>query len=135
MSTHVTIDIGPCMNSTILCEQITSVAVDKVGDYMCRIPEYLETSLDLALKASLGLPHKVYPDPVPVSPYEDEIKALKHHISKLEEELAITKEANEVIKEKASFSIKAIDSANARADMYERMYNDLIERLVSRGAK
>ena len=132
MPTHVIIDRGPCMNSTILCEQVTSVAIDKVGDYMCRIPEYLEESLDLALKASLGLSNKelpLNPDPL-ASPFVDQIKALKHHISKLEEELTLTKNANNVIKEKAAANIKAIDSANARAEMFERMYNDLIDRLV-----
>lgn len=132
LPTHVFIDRGPCINSTILCEQITTVSIDKVGDYMCRIPDYLEVSLDLALKSSLGLnPSKE----LPLNPSLDEIKALKYHITKLEEELAITKEANVAIKEKSATLYKECTSANAKANMYERMYNDLIDRLVSRGAK
>ena len=138
LPTHIFIDRGPCINSTVLCEQVTSVSLDKVGDYMCQIPEHLEEALDSALRVSLGLnsakelPLKI--DPISSS-FADKIKALEYENKRLHEELAITKEANEVIKEKAVFNQKAVDSANARADMYERMYNDIIDRLVSRGAK
>lgn len=152
MPTHVMIDRGPCMNSTILCEQVTSVAVDKVGDYMCQIPEHLEEELDRALRVSLGLaPALVFDsatsegDRDPES-YKVENQSLKHenehiykelncalkNLEKLEKELALTKEANNVIKEKAANNVKAVESANARADMFERLYNSLIDRLVGK---
>lgn len=140
MPTHVMIDIGPCMNSTILCEQVTSVAVDKVGDYMCRIPEHLEEELDRALRVSLGLAPALVSDHTSggerdLESYKVENQSLKHEnkhiydeLNKALKELELVKNANSTVKENAV-------SYKRQAEMYERMYNDLIDRLVSRGAK
>ena len=130
LPTHIFIDRGPCINSTVLCEQVTSVSTDRVGDYMCRIPEHLEGALNDAIRASLNLDKE---NSIPS--LDPQIMALKHHISKLEEELAVTKDANEAIKEKSARLYKDFVTANDRANAYERMYNDLIDRLISRGAK
>ena len=145
MPTHIFIDVGPCMNSTVLCEQITSVSTDRVGDYMCRIPEHLEESLDRALLASLSLLPIIKVDPKTASSHVviekasesalAEIKSLKHENMALLKNLELAEDANKTIKEKAAANFKALESAKARADLYERMYNDLIDRLVSRGAK
>lgn len=141
LPTHIIIDRGPCMNSTVLCEQITSVAIDRIGDYMCKLPEELEVALDKALMASLNLlpitkvmnlsGHEVIekvPDEVMA-----ELTSLKHENTKLMEELALAKDANLSIKEKSVDIRKALDATTSRAEMYERMYNDLLDRLVSRG--
>lgn len=140
MPTHVMIDRGPCMNSTILCEQVTSVAIDKVGDYMCRIPEHLEGELDRALRVSLGLTPALKAEPIsghdrdPDS-YKVENQSLKHEnehiyreLNAALKELELVKNANSTIKENCASAIK-------KAEMYERMYNDLLDRLVNRGAK
>ena len=133
LPTHITINQGPCINSTILCEQITSVAVDRIGDYMCRIPEELEEALNKALMASLNLlpilkvtsisGHEVLekvPDEVMA-----ELTALKHENKALMEELRLAKDANTTIKEK-------FVSVQSKSDMFERMYNDLLDRLTRR---
>lgn len=138
--THVMIDRGPCINSTILCEQVTTVSVDKIGDYMCRIPDTLEESLNLALCVSLGLsnnkelPSKSEYSATPTSVLE-ELKCLKAENAKLRDELYLTRDSNIAVKEK-SVAIKAeLDIANNRVNMYERMYNDLLDRLMNRGTK
>ena len=140
LPTHVMIDRGPCINSTILCEQVTTVSVDKIGDYMCRIPDTLEESLDLALCVSLGLsnnkelPSKVEYTATSIS-VQEKLKCIQDENAKLRDELYLTRDANISIKEK-SVALKAeLDIANNRANMYERMYNDLLDRLMNRGAK
>lgn len=139
--THIFIDRGPCINSTVLCEQITSVSTDRVGDFMCRIPEHLEEALDRAILASLDLIPKVKVDPTTASAYQltpqsvmDELTALKHENKVLMEELRLAKEANATIKEKCAASSASATISKNKADMYERMYNDIVDRLI-RGGK
>ena len=134
LPTHVFVDCGPCINSTILCEQITTVAEDKLGDFMCRIPEHLEAELDKALAISLHLTTDRAKSAV-FSQGEayiatpkvvmDELNALKHGNKAIMSELELAKDANKTLKEK-------FVSANSKAEMYERMYNDLLDRLVKR---
>lgn len=135
MPTHVFVDKGPCVNSTILCEQITTIAEDKLGDFMCQLPEHLDAELDKALAVSLALTpertkcaistrgvdaYKMTPQVV-----MDELTALKNENVALRHELELAKDANKTIKEK-------FVSTDSKAEMYERMYNDLLDRLVKR---
>lgn len=152
LPTHIFIDSGPCINSTVLCEQITSVSVDKIGDYMCRIPEHLEEALDNALGASLAL-LPVVPvvkvDPKTASAYQltpqsvmdeltalkNENMALKHENSSLTERLRLTEDANESLKRTPAGLAKQLKEAESEAEMYKRMCNELLDKLISRGAK
>ena len=142
LPTHIFIDSGPCVNSTVLCEQITSVSTERIGDYMCRIPEHLEEALDKAIMVSLSLLPTVKVDPKTASAYQftsqsvmDELTALKHENKVLMEELRLAKDANTTLKEKCAASSASITVSKNKADMYERMYNDLLDKLISRGAK
>lgn len=131
MPTHIVIDRGPCLNSTILCEQITSVSTDRVGDYMCRIPEHLEEALDRALLASLALTPVIKVDPKTASGYEREPESYKVEIQSLKHENEhLYKEVNSALKK-----LEECEKYRSKAEMYERMYNDLLDRLVSRGGK
>ena len=125
-STHIFIDRGPCINSTVLCEQITSVATDRIGDFMCRIPEHLEEALDEALKVSLHLPDTSKLDGDNLSRrHEAYVKVLK--------ELDNVKHENMALKSELDQSHKVFEDYNIlknRADMYERMYNDLLNRII-----
>lgn len=126
LPTHVKVDRGQCANSTILCEQITTISKERVGDYMCRLPDDIMDAVDKALTISLGVDYLFDGNtPVSTSTIPDDkdaqIKELKYHLDCTMKELAVAKEANETIKEKA-----------AKAVMYERMYNDLLDRLTRR---
>ena len=134
LPTHVFIDRGPCINSTILCEQITTVSEEKLGDFMCRLPEHLESELDKALAISLHLTTDRAKSAVSsqgeayiATPkvVMDELTALKHENKALVSELELAKDANKTLKEK-------FVSSNSKAEMFERMYNDLLDRLVKR---
>ena len=137
LPTHIFIDRGPCINSTILCEQITTITEEKLGDFMCRIPEHLEYSLRKALAVSLGIESL---NKTPCSPslrgneayhmtpkvVMDELTELKHCAKILGDELNVAKDAN------ATLKMNLLES-KAKAEMYERMYNDLLDRLVKKG--
>lgn len=54
LPTHVTIYSAP-RESTALCEQVTSVSVDRIGDKMGRLTDREMTQVDIALLVSLDL--------------------------------------------------------------------------------
>ena len=130
LPTHVKIDRGECFNSTILCEQITTVSKERIGDYMCRLPDEVMDKVDKALIISLGVDYLVENrtsinlstpavNNAPDESKEAQIKELKYHLDCTLRELEIAKESNESLKEKA-----------AKALMYEKMYNDLLDRIM-----
>lgn len=126
LPTHVYIDQGPCINSTVLCEQITTVAEDKIGDYMCRIPDYLEEPLNKALAVSLGISTTIEftsedSKGIPVEMI-DKFNSIKA------ENLLLSREIEASRKNMDDYKL-----IKSKADMYERMYNDLLDRLVKRG--
>lgn len=138
LPTHVFVDRGPCINSTILCEQITSVAIDKVGDYLCTLPDDIMEKVNEALVVSLTLPLSIPSNPdisdpkmaeymTPIS-VKAEMVSLKTENARLLKELDLAMDANKTIKAK-------FIEADRKAEMYERMYNDLLDRLVGRGNK
>lgn len=133
LPTHIKIKDGVCSGSTVLCEQITTVSVERLGDYMCRLPDDTMDAIDKALIISLGLdsiikrnePVAVNPDSVTTPANTDDkdaqIKELMYHLECTLKELELAKDANKVIKEKA-----------AKSAMYEQMYNDILEKLIRR---
>ncbi len=54
LPTHVDIRSTP-KSSIALCEQINTVFVDRIGDYMCSCTDYEMLMVDAALAISLGL--------------------------------------------------------------------------------
>lgn len=54
LPTHVTINSAP-RESIALCEQVTSVSVDRIGDKMGRLTKREMTQVDIALLVSLDL--------------------------------------------------------------------------------
>lgn len=54
LPTHVTISSAP-RESIALCEQVTSVSVDRIGDKMGRLSDREMTQVDIALLVSLDL--------------------------------------------------------------------------------
>ena len=91
LPTHVDIRSAP-KNSIALCEQINSVYLERIGDYIGECSEYEMALVDAALAISLGLnfdsPKKektVAPkaDPVPDSTLKTELRVLETDIVKL----------------------------------------------------
>ena len=96
LPTHVTIHQGTCKNSTILCEQITTITEERLGDMMCTLPENVMTQVNKALLVSLGLSH----------------------------ETTVNSSSDNLIAEN--------NRLREKAGMFETMYNNLLDKLVSR---
>lgn len=54
LPTHVN-TLATGIQSTVLCEQITSVSVNRLGDYLCRISSEDMKKIDHAMLVSLGI--------------------------------------------------------------------------------
>lgn len=55
LPTHATIRNGLPKTSTALCEQITTVHEDRIGNFMCHLPDETMEIVDTCLAISLGL--------------------------------------------------------------------------------
>lgn len=124
LPTHVKIENGVCSNSTVLCEQVTTISKERVGDYLCRLPDDVMDEVDKALSISLGIDYLTennYPAGSDSSILIDRIKADK------EEKKALMQELSSVVAEYEKCKILA-----AEAEMYKNMYNTILDRLVGR---
>lgn len=121
LPTHVRIDCGPCKDSTILCEQVTSVSVEKIGDYVGRLPSHLVEQVNHALSISIGLcPVKELPStPIFIREKAAELEALKDENGRMAKALMENKKV-----------IEELHQYKDKANMYEKMYNDIVNRLV-----
>ena len=59
LPTHVKVYEGVCSNSTILCEQVTTISKKRIGDFMCRLSDKIMDEVDLALATSLGIDYLI----------------------------------------------------------------------------
>lgn len=121
LPTHIYVDSGPCVNSTVLCEQITTVSKERLGDYICRLPDSVMDKVDVALKISLGLDSEV--EKVYVETDDDGLTNANLSLSK--ENRALREELREVSDRYAKAKEKA-----AQADLYKAMYDNLLDRLI-----
>ena len=100
--THVYIKEGACYNSTVICEQITTISIERMGDFMCHLSDSDMERIDSALLSSLGIspssndlcmtpsPHSSFSSSETMR-YEEEIKNLKCEVTRLTEELQTAK--------------------------------------------
>ena len=110
LPTHVEI-MSTNRPSTVLCEQINAVSVERLGDYIGRCTDGEMREIDIAIATSLGL--KKYPGL---------IKQLK------EREAAVEKDKSDQ-KEKAG-EAEAMAKIEAERDTYRKMYEDLLNRVL-----
>lgn len=139
LPTHVLIDRGACANSIIMCEQITTISKERIGDYMCTLPDDIMDAVDKALIVSLGLDYIIEQEnnkPVTSTPaYEvipnstlEELDKLRVEKNELE---AKNKELSNVID---SLRDKA-DKASAyfkEAETYKALYDKLIDKIIGK---
>ena len=139
MPTHVLIDRGQCINSTILCEQVTSVAKERIGEYMCTIPDDIMDAVDKALVVSLGLDYIIEQEtkkpvtstPSPTNkpvPSAEATAKMKAEITALEEQ------NRELINARDRFRKQAeeAESLAREAATYKKLYDELLDRVLRR---
>ncbi|MBR3972924.1 MAG: type II toxin-antitoxin system PemK/MazF family toxin [Oscillospiraceae bacterium] len=100
LPTHVAITSSP-KESTALCEQITTVSVDRIGDYCGHLTEEEVTAVDDAIRISLALKQeKSIPSAEPTAP-----------AGSLE-------------------LLQQLSVALAERDVYKKLYTELLDRLI-----
>lgn len=104
MPTHITIRSAPHM-STAICEQITSVSKERLGDFVGACTESEMAQVDVALRYSLALP----------LPVKTLLKPAPTENTELVDDLRT--QLSEALKEK---------------DLYKGMYDRLIENILNR---
>lgn len=100
--------------STALCEQIQTISNEQIGDYIGQCTEEEMAEIDRCIAISLGLPEPGdnRERPVTDSPLftDEEVKEMAATITRQEKALAV---------------------ANARAELLQEMYNNLLERSMA----
>ena len=110
--------------STALCEQISSISKERIGDYICTVTDEEMIAIDKALKVSLGITD---------SETEKEFNRIIN-IQSLQIDSLITtntrllEEANKA--KLSGFDIGEIMKAQIERDTYKAMYERLLTKLI-----
>lgn len=115
LPTHVTIRSTPRV-STALCEQITTVSLERLGDYIGKVSKSEMSNLETAMLISLDLYAEQVREKIVEVPVEVEKKVMKGVTASAEAELA--EELTNVAK------------ITAERDVYKLMYENLLGRLI-----
>lgn len=145
LQTHVTIRSTGRV-STVLCEQVTSVSVERVNNYIGQVSEQEMKNIDIALMISLQLDgdsksHKQYNETI--KKQQEEIDGLKKEIeqvkqecddriAEIEQEAAVYVEENRKVAE--SRESEDIIKVKTERDTYKQMYESLLEKIMRGGA-
>ena len=145
LPTHVTIRSTGRV-STVLCEQVTSVSVERVNNYIGQVSEQEMKNIDIALMISLQLDgdsksHKQYKETI--KKQQEEIDGLKKEIeqvqqecddriAEIEQEAAVYVEENRKVAE--SRESEDIIKVKTERDTYKQMYESLLEKIMRGGA-
>ena len=139
LPTHIVVESGPCEDSTILCEQITTVSIERVGDFMCKLSDSTMDKVDRALMISLDLsPEMATSDVKSVSTLSEDYAKFsaieKENTSLKEDKISLEDENSNLKKELAYLSDKVhlFEVEASQANMYKTMYYDIIDRLVGK---
>lgn len=116
LPTHTTILSTP-YESTVLCEQVTTVSVDRLGDYIGRCTEQEMKEIDLCMMVSLGLATT------------DMKRVYAEKNSRPEPEEKAVMEAD-----KENVTDDELLSLRVERDTYKRMYELAVERFAGAAA-
>ena len=142
LPTHVFIDRGQCINSTVMCEQVTTISKERIGDYMCTLPDDIMDSVDKALITSLGLEYIIEKEfsnssPAPVStPAKTEIpKSTLEELDKLRAEKNALEAQNKELMSARDALMKKVEGAEnskQEAKIYKKMYDNLLDKVMGK---
>ena len=148
LPTHVTIRSTGRV-STVLCEQVTSVSVERVNNYIGQVSEQEMKNIVIALMISLQLDgdsksHKQYNETIKrqqeeINGLNKEIEQLQQEyeeqIEKIEQDAAVYVEENKkiAIMEQTTTPESEIRLRTER-DTYKQMYENLLEKIMRGGA-
>lgn len=148
LPTHVTVRSTGRI-STVLCEQVYSVAVERVGTYIGQCSDAEMQNIDIALMISLQLDgntktSKKYTETI--AKQEEEIKGLREQLASAKEDVAKWQNY-QWQQDKAEAAVKpeqvqtasvtpseALIRAETERDTYKTLYERLFNKLVNGGA-
>ena len=110
--------------STALCEQIYTVAKERIGDFICTASEEEMKQIDVALTASLGI--KLGSTPSPLNMSNKEVEEMQHYINKLKCELS------EKQTEIDHLSSGTTDADTLKISVERELYKNLYEQLLNK---
>lgn len=136
LPTHVIIN-STGRKSTVLCEQVTSVSVDRVNNYIGQVSEQEMKNIEIALMISLAIGEntktsKTYREER--IRQQEEIERLKTENETLKAEKAAYG-ANTELHEQAMTSPDVIVKLETERDTYKALYEQLFERLLNGGSR
>lgn len=148
LPTHVTVRSTGRI-STVLCEQVYSVTVERVGTYIGQCSDAEMQNIDIALMISLQLDgntktSKKYTETI--AKQEEEIKGLREQLASAKEDAAKWKnyqrqkdktEAADKPEQVQTTSVtpsEALIRAETERDTYKALYEQLFNKLVNGGA-
>lgn len=130
--------------STVLCEQVNSVSVERIGTYIGEVSEQEMQNIDIALMISLQLDgnaktSKKYQEQI--KRQQEEIDGLRQQLSVAKEEAAKWQQEQEAAAETSGDSVirvetekdtyKAMFQLEAERDVYKAMYEKLLEKVIA----
>lgn len=133
LPTHVTIRSTGRV-STVLCEQVTSVSVERVNNYIGQVSEREMKNIDIALMISLQLDgdsksHKQYNETI--KKQQEEIEYYRNKIQAMQQSLEEKK--SEKPQEAAGETSEIVVRLETERDTYKALYEQLFERLLTMG--
>ena len=132
LPTHVTIRSTGRV-STVLCEQVTSVSVERVNNYIGQVSEQEMKNIDIALMISLQLDGNMKTS----KKYNETIKEQQEEIDLYRKKIQAMQEAlKEKENEKPEITASSEETIRLQTerDTYKTMYEQLLNRLVNGGA-
>lgn len=136
LPTHVTIR-STGRTSTVLCEQVTSVSVDRVNNYIGQVSEQEMKNIDIALMISLAIGE----DTKSSKAYREERMRQQEEIERLKAENETLKAekaecgANTEPHEQVMTSSDTIVKLETERDTYKKLYEQLFERVLNGGSR
>lgn len=118
LPTHVTIR-SAVRESIALCEQITTVSVERLGNKMCHISKTEMANVEIAMLVSLDLVLSDSPQKVVEVPVKVPVEVVKEVKSPVEHEVAE--------------GLRDLVSIKTERDTYKAMYENLLDRIVRSG--
>ena len=124
--------------STVLCEQITSVSKERVGEYIGKCTKTELEAIDNALAISLGIEFAIAKPVVKMrEPTEEELQKLIEELQKQPVKIKAVKEPNGPngpTSEELAGIFKEAFILKAERDVYKKLYDKLLDILV-KGAR
>ena len=131
LPTHVTVRSTGRI-STVLCEQVSSVSVYRVNNYIGQVSEQEMKNIDIALMISLqlngsGKTSKQYNETI--QKQQEEIDSLKKEIERMQQEAAVYVEENR--KTETMASSEDIIRLQTQRDTYKELYENLLVKVMA----